>query len=66
MSQFNRDGPTKFERTFFQIAKLSFLMSLPIFDKIHKISENTQGPSLKARGLFFFDSSPSFTYLNKI
>ena len=50
MSWFNRSGPAKLENTFYKIAKLRFL---PIFDKIPKISENSQGTSLKALGLIF-------------
>ena len=48
---FNLGGPTKIENTFFQIAKLRFLT---IFDKITEFSKNSQGLSLKPRGLLFW------------
>ena len=40
----------KFRYTFFQIAKLRFLT---IFENIPEFSKNSQGMSLKARGLIF-------------
>ena len=49
---FNCGGLTKFENTFFQIAKLKFL---PSFDKIPKFSKK------KFKGLM--DSTPSYKYL---
>ena len=41
----------KFKNTFFQIAKLRFST---IFEKIPEFSKNSQGRSLKARGLIFW------------
>ena len=41
----------KFKNTFFQIAKLKFST---IFENIPEFSKNSQGMSLKARGLIFW------------
>ena len=41
----------KFKNTFFQIAKLRFLTGI---EKIPEFSKNSQGRSLKARGLIFW------------
>ena len=41
----------KFKNTFFQIAKLRFST---IFENIPEFSKNSQGMSLKARGLIFW------------
>ena len=51
LSWFNRGGPIKFKNTFFQIAKLRFST---IFENIPEFSKNSQGMSLKARGLIFW------------
>ena len=61
LSRFKRGGPTKFETPFFLIAKLRFLtifndfrQDSRIFDKIPEFSKNSQGTSLKDRGLIFW------------
>ena len=51
LSRFNHGGPMKFENTFFQIAKL---MIFNDFRQNSKFSKNSQGTSLKARGLIFW------------
>ena len=43
--------PTEFKNTFFQIAKLRFST---IYEKIPEFYKNSQGRSLKARGLIFW------------
>ena len=52
LSLLKRGSPMKFENTFFHIAKLRFLW---IFIKIPEFSKNSQGMSLKARGLQFWN-----------
>ena len=47
-------GPTKFENTFFQIAKLRFSTIFNDFWQNSEFSKNSQGTSLKARGLIFW------------
>ena len=54
LSQFNRGGPTKFKNTFLQIGKLRFLTIFNDFRQNSEFSKNSQGTSLKARGLIFW------------
>ena len=61
LSRFSRGGPTKFESTFFQIAKLRFLR---IFVKIIKFSKQSQGLSLKAHDLKFWNLALTLSYKN--
>ena len=46
---FNRGSPSKFKDAFFKKKHV-----LLIFDKITDFTKNSQGTSLKARGLMFF------------
>ena len=54
LSHFNRDGQTKFESTFFQIAKLRFLIIFNDFRQNSRIFKYSQGTSIKARDLIFW------------
>ena len=46
LSWINRVGPTEFKNTFFQKAKLRFLIFFAIFDKIHEFSKSSLRRSL--------------------
>ena len=54
LSRFNSGGLTKFKNTFFQIAKLKFLMNFADFRQNSRIFKNSQGSSLRAMGLIFW------------
>ena len=54
LARFNRGSLMKFENTFFQIAKLRFLTIFNNFRQNSEFSKNSQGTSLKARGLIFW------------
>ena len=55
LSRFSRGGPTKFESTFFQIAKLKFLTIFADFRQNSRIFKNSQGMSEEASGLKFWN-----------
>ena len=61
LSRFNRGGLTKFENTFFQIAKLRFSTIFNDFLQNSEFSKDSQGMSLKSH---IVDSSPLYTYLS--
>ena len=58
---FNRGGPTKYDNFFSQIVNLTISM---IFDKNSEFTKKTQGTSLKARGLIFWNLTDFCFFMN--
>ena len=60
LSRFSRGGPIKFERTFFQIAKLRFSTILVDFCQNYQIFKKLSGDEFKSQGAKILESSPSY------
>ena len=61
LSRFNRGGQTKFENTYFQIAKFRFSS---IFNKFSEFSKKISGYEFKNKGPQILESSHLYTYLS--